>query len=132
MKHWVIFYGLLTAIIVAGFVAMMFWNEPRGGSGDWTQGIWLAGYVVSPWVAAFIVAAHRPSRTRLRAMIAGSIVGAVLVGWEYYHALFHPTSSTSVLSLAVLPVYQWIALLGVYVLVKWKEGRPERDRATWS
>ncbi|MAF30036.1 MAG: hypothetical protein CMI50_16460 [Paracoccus sp.] len=92
----------------------------------WIFALPLMAWMVGPAIAAYAIAKRRPSLTRIATM--GIYMAAFMLtsAVAYYDGLIAPQSSTAGLVTIFLPLYQWGALIAVFlalVAFEWIKGR---------
>ncbi len=111
------FYArLLSWCVVGSAVALvgllLYAGDPSSPS--WWLGaapfmLWVVSPAVAPWIVAKVM--NRLLATKLLLMFL--VVSSSLSATVYYDAFFASLSSTSALTLIVIPLYQWGALMVV-------------------
>jgi hypothetical protein len=124
MRLALVLLGVFTVVVVGLTTALWVSDAQAGGAEDILWGGILAAYIASPWVGALVFAAHSPTRRRLMAMSACSILPTVVVLPVYYDvARGAAAGSTAPLVFAVFPWYHWclIVISAIVVLLREKK-----------
>jgi hypothetical protein len=107
-------FGVFTACIV---IVVLGWLAQSGTGDDFFGVLLFDGFVVSPWLVAFVLAALKLTRERLLTMSTCSVLPSFLFAPAYHDvALGLTESSTSALVFAVFPFYH-LAIIGAGIAI---------------
>jgi hypothetical protein len=101
---------ILSALVAFVLGALVFYAGEPGHLRWWMGALPFALWVIGPAVAPSLIANHKSGQWLSILMCLYLALSSIFSGFAYYDAFFRSKSSTAALTLAFIPLYQWLAI----------------------
>ena len=109
-----VFRALSFAVAIALGALLVYAGEPSHPRW-WIGALPFALWIIGPAIVPVLIAARQSSRWFSITMFAYLLVSSTLSGFAYRDAFFGSQSSTAALAMVFIPLYQWLALILLFV-----------------
>lgn len=103
--------GILAIAVAIALIALMLHEGEPGAAWWWLLALPFGVWIIGPAIAPYILAHRAKKPWFARAMLAFPCLSSAWSVTAYYQAFFVSASSSAVLVMIFVPLYQWAALL---------------------